>query len=182
MLDQTVGIGGHHGEGILFHFKQDTGKNGFLFVIGSSKGNEAHHVCKVPTFHQAVVPVIHFLYIREFHLFPGGEFGKIGTALKGNQVFMVSLFHHHVSCRHHADSGLQLRCCNDSFFFYVCRTGRFDTDGVIIGLNEDISSGSRNENAVICIGCDFCLGSPLDTVQGTDKVRFVEDDFHGSSL
>lgn len=128
--------------------------------------------------------MVHFLYIRKFYLIPGRKFGYIGSALERNQIFMVSFFHSNVSCRHHADGALQLWCCNDGnpFFFYVGRTGGFDTDGVIIGLDENVPSGSRNEKSIICIGCDFGLSSPLDTIQGTDEIRFVEDDFHGSSF
>lgn len=97
--------------------------------------------------------MVHFLYIRKFYLIPGRKFGYIGSALEGNQIFMVSFFHSNVSCRHHADGALQLWCCNDGnpFFFYVGRTGGFDTDGVIIGLDENVPSGSRNENPLFVL-------------------------------
>lgn len=70
---------------------------------------------------------------------------------------MVRLFHNNVSCRHHADGALQLRCCNhgDTVLFYVGRTGCFDTDGVIIGLDENVPPAAEMKNPLFVLDVTF---------------------------
>ena len=179
-----MGIGGSHGKNGILDFKKNTGKEGFLFIRGSGKGDEVCGFYKIPASNDAVILVVHFLDIREFHLVPGGELGYIGSRCKGDHIFMVPFFHSNRSCRHHADGTLQLGCCNNSnaFFFNVCSTGCFDTYAVIIGLDKNFSLHCGDKETIIGIGCNFVLCCPLYAVQCITELGFFENDFHGSSF